>query len=148
MVALRERLAVYPEERPRYRAQCLDMPRPCPWVGCRSHLLCDITSAGSIRICNTDYRIGWDKKTIPRDPPGELPSENVAEYVQVLEWMDETCALDVADKDERTLKVVAKLLRVTKERARQLETSACNSFTANSLKLGLYGLLPRETANE
>lgn len=31
----------FPEQRPRTRADCKDGARPCPWIGCRHHLLND-----------------------------------------------------------------------------------------------------------
>lgn len=34
--------------RPRTRADCIDGPRPCPYVGCRHHLGLDVREGGSI----------------------------------------------------------------------------------------------------
>lgn len=37
------------DERPTCRSQCVDGPRPCPWVSCRYHLAIDIIK-GRVRI--------------------------------------------------------------------------------------------------
>jgi hypothetical protein len=57
--------------RPRTRGDCVNGPRPCPWVGCRHHLYLHIDGRGAIQITM---------------PPVE-------------EWTEETvtCSLDVAD---------------------------------------------------
>lgn len=37
--------------RPRTRGDCIDGPRPCPWVGCQHHLALDVNPRnGSIRL--------------------------------------------------------------------------------------------------
>lgn len=60
-------------KRPKYRSECIDDPRPCPWVGCRYHLFLDVLDGGGIK-----YRFGED--------------------VSALEAMPDTCALDVAER--------------------------------------------------
>ena len=41
--------SLYPDHaRPRTRADCIDGPRPCPFVGCRHHLAIDVNRSGSI----------------------------------------------------------------------------------------------------
>lgn len=60
-------------ERPTKRGECRDIPRPCPYVGCRYHLFLTVTDTGSI----------------------DLP---YGEDVAALESMKETCALDVAER--------------------------------------------------
>lgn len=54
--------------RPRHRSQCIDGPRPCPWVSCRYHLGLEVTPDGKLVV-----RVGAE-----------------------LEDMIETCALDAA----------------------------------------------------
>lgn len=80
-------------ERPKTRADCKDGPRPCPFLSCRYHLLLDVTPAGTI----------------------------VAPVVE-LDEVEETCALDVADRGGTTLEAVGSLVGVTRERIRQIET--------------------------
>lgn len=72
-------------------AEPLCHARPCPFVGCRYNLAADVTAMH--RIVITD------------DP----------------EALEETCALDVADRGPITLEAIGVLLRVTRERVRQLE---------------------------
>jgi hypothetical protein len=93
------RLLVAPPdvERPRTRSDCQDGPRPCPWVSCSWHLYLEVTEAGSIKLAH------------PHLDPWEL---------------DETCALDVADRGGETLERLGELLGVTRERIRQLEVAA------------------------
>ena len=43
-------LALSEADRPRLRSQCVDGPRPCPWVSCRYNLFLDIRSDGILRF--------------------------------------------------------------------------------------------------
>lgn len=84
--------------RPRCRAQCEDLPRPCLFLSCRHHLFLDVNpETGSIKF----------------NFPGIEPWE-----------MTESCALDVADRGGVTLEEVGSILNVTRERIRQMETRA------------------------
>src|SRR5581483_1287305 len=69
--------------RPRTRGECVDGPRPCPWVGCRHHLALDVNYVfdGAKRVPGETLRI--HALLDPRDPD--------------LEVLAETCSLDVAD---------------------------------------------------
>lgn len=87
-------LELEPPRRPRTRADCIDAPRPCPWVGCRYHLCLDIMPSGSLKL-----------------------NFGAVE----LEALPDTCALDVADKGGGTLEVVGERLNLTRERVRQVE---------------------------
>lgn len=80
--------------RPATRAECIDLPRPCPYVGCRYHLAIEVTARGDIA------HIG---------DPAE---------------MAETCALDIADRGGITLEEVGEIYDVTRERVRQIEEKA------------------------
>jgi hypothetical protein len=91
-------LEVLPD-RPKTRADCIDGPRPCPWVGCRHHLYLDVSPATG---------------AIKQNHPGE-PDE-----------MAETCSLDVADQGGITLDQIGQLVGLTRERVRQIETRACD----------------------
>lgn len=83
-------LNLYP--RPRKRGDCLNGPRPCPYVSCRYHLHLDVRGEHFERVA-------------------PLPPEE----------MKETCALDVADRGESTLEAVGEIMGVTRERIRQIE---------------------------
>ena len=89
--------------RPRTRGDCVDAPRPCPWVGCRHHLASEA------------LRLHWRRQSHLRDP---RTAEEIAEQVMGLE---ESCSLDVADDGPQTLAHVGDLMRVVRERVRQIE---------------------------
>jgi hypothetical protein len=92
--------------RPRTRGECQDGPRPCPWVGCRYHLLLDVTHAGSLRMC--------------RDPDTESDADS--------------CSLDVADRGVTTLESIGEILGVTREAVRLIETEATRKLGASILR--------------
>ena len=85
-----------PLPRPRTRGDCVNGPRPCPWVSCRHHLFFD-----EVR--------GKPRPTWPGLEPDELP---------------ETCSLDVADRGEINLADIGRLLDLSRERVRQIESRA------------------------
>lgn len=87
--------------RPRTRGDCIDGPRPCPWVSCRHHLAIDVNPRGGIRI------------NLPSED-GELD----------LDRFEHTCSLDVADEGEHTMQVVGELLDISRERVRQMEEAS------------------------
>ena len=81
--------------RPRTRAECESDIRPCPWVACKHHLYLDVNpETGSIKINFPDLE-PWE--------------------------MNETCALDVADRSGITLEEVGEIMNLTRERIRQVE---------------------------
>lgn len=82
--------------RPRSRAECASGPRPCMFISCKHHLYLDVNPAtGSIKLNFPDKEI-WE--------------------------LDETCALDVADRGGITLEEVGAIMNLTRERIRQVET--------------------------
>lgn len=91
----------FPEKgywRPTTRADCAEVERPCPYVGCRFHLYLDVVpKTGAIKFNRPD---------IPVDE---------------LERMPATCALDVAEAGGHKLEDVGALLNVTRERIRQVQ---------------------------
>lgn len=82
--------------RPRTRLECLDGPRPCPWVGCRHHLYLNVTARGELHV----------------EFPGREPWE-----------LKQTCSLDVADDGPQTLSDVGDLMNVSRERIRQIQAT-------------------------
>jgi hypothetical protein len=105
---------VYPEdvERPQTRAECLAMPRPCPFVSCEHHLYLDVNpDSGAIKL-NFPHLEVWE--------------------------MAETCSLDVADRGGITLEDVGAILNLTRERIRQVEVRGLVKIrTKNAEALGL-----------
>ncbi len=82
--------------RPRSRADCANGPRPCMFISCKHHLYLDVNpSTGSIKLNFPDREV-WE--------------------------LDETCALDVADRGGITLEEVGSIMNLTRERIRQVET--------------------------
>ncbi len=82
--------------RPRSRAECAGAARPCMFVSCKHHLYLDVNpETGSIKLNFPDKEI-WE--------------------------MEETCALDVADRGGITLEEVGSIMNLTRERIRQVET--------------------------
>jgi hypothetical protein len=82
--------------RPRARSDCVNSQRPCLFVSCKHHLYLDVNpETGSIKLNFPDKEI-WE--------------------------LEETCALDVADKGGITLEEVGAIMNLTRERIRQVET--------------------------
>ncbi|MBC7174312.1 MAG: DNA-binding protein [Polyangiaceae bacterium] len=98
---------LYPETeywKPRARAECKDMERPCPFVSCKYHLYIDVHPVrGSIKLNFPDVEV-WE--------------------------MTETCALDVADRGGITLEEVGDIMNLTRERVRQVETAGLAKLEA------------------
>lgn len=84
--------------RPRTRAECADVPRPCPFVGCRFNTYLDVGDTGDVRLNS------------PLEPNEVDPAMS--------------CALDVADDGGASLRDVGRVLSMTRERARQIEARA------------------------
>jgi len=93
---IQEIVAEIEAKRPRVRAECAAGQRPCMFVSCKHHLYLDVNpSTGSIKLNFPDREI-WE--------------------------LDETCALDVADRGGITLEEVGTIMNLTRERIRQVET--------------------------
>jgi hypothetical protein len=101
-----EILALLEETRPRYRRDCINGIRPCIYVSCKHHLYLDVNpQTGSVKI------------NFPDKEPWEL---------------DETCALDVADRGGITLEEVGEILNLTRERIRQVEVNGLRKIQINT----------------
>jgi len=98
---------LYPETaywKPRSREECVDGPRPCPFVSCKHHLFIDVSPrTGAIKLNFPDLEV-WD--------------------------MGESCALDVADRGGTTLEDVGAIMNLTRERIRQVEVKALAKLEA------------------
>lgn len=93
-------------DRPLTRADCVDGPRPCPWVGCKWHLAYDV-----------DKRTGSIKQSFPG---------------LELEQLRHTCALDVAELGGVTLEQAGDVMNVTRERIRQIFEAAAVKVAAHT----------------
>jgi len=91
-------------ERPRSRSECVEAPRPCPFVSCKHHLFLDVSArTGAIKLNFPDLEV-WE--------------------------MTETCALDVADRGGTTLEEVGAIMNLTRERIRQVEVKGLAKLAA------------------
>lgn len=89
--------------RPQTRGDCVSIPRPCPFVGCRYNLYLDVRPDGGIRF------------NFPDREPDEMTA---------------SCALDLAADGPRILDLIGGLMGMSKERARQLEASGLRKVKA------------------
>ncbi len=88
-----------PYARPKTRADCAEIPRPCPYVACKYSLYLDVSETGSIIL------------NFPHLEPGQMPVE-------------QSCALDLAGRGAMTLEDIAIVTNLTRERIRQIELKA------------------------
>jgi Sigma-70, region 4 len=92
--------------RPQTRSECHQHVRPCPWVACKHHLYLDVNpETGSIKL------------NFPDLEPWEL---------------QDTCALDVAERGGITLEEVGEIMNLTRERIRQVEVRGLRKIRARS----------------
>lgn len=97
--------------RPRNRSECIDGPRPCPYVACKHHLYLDVNpSTGSIKINFPEIEV-WE--------------------------MRETCALDIADRGGITLEEVGTIMNLTRERIRQVEVTGLAKLQAQDISVDI-----------
>lgn len=91
------RLALIDVPRPRTRAECIDGPRPCPFVSCPHHLYLNVSPDGSIEL------------NYPGIPPTRMDL-----------LPHGTCALDVADGGPVTSQEAADAIGMTRGRVVQI----------------------------
>ena len=90
-----EMLDVIDYWRPKNRRECIGMERPCLFVSCRFHLYLDVNpQTGSVKLNFPDKEV-WQ--------------------------LEDTCALDIADRGGITLEDVGSIMNLTRERIRQVE---------------------------
>lgn len=108
---------LYPETdhwRPKTRGDCVNVPRPCPYVSCRHNLYLDIAeNTGALRM------------NYPR-PPEEGRGRSARSLEKEVWELDQygTCSLDIAEEGEHTLEQLAEITGLTRERIRQVEAYA------------------------
>ncbi len=101
---------LYPDvedvQKPKTRAECANGERPCPFVSCKHHLFLDVSAkTGAIKLNFPDLEV-WE--------------------------MNETCALDIADRGGTTLEEVGAIMNLTRERIRQVEVKGLAKLQALS----------------
>ncbi len=100
------RLIAAPPSRPKTRGECVNGVRPCPWAGCRHHLLLDVKAKGRLEMY--------------ADEPDQLA---------------ETCSLDVADRGGESNRDVAALIGGVTTRQAVQETIAEAGRKLDSLEV-------------
>lgn len=98
-------------DRPRTRADCSSIPRPCPYVSCRHHLL--------LEVRGPDIWVNYPRRHRLRD---DEPVEDV------LELMPFSCSLDAAEDGPKRLEEVAGMFGVTRQGAQLCEVAAQKKF--------------------
>jgi len=133
-----DELAPLPQ-RPKCRRECIDGPRPCPWVGCRYNLYLDVNEdTGAIKFNQfKDELVGLDADGKP-----------ITRRVPLEPWeMTHSCALDVVDAgggDPLRLADLGELIDVGPERARQLVNEALGAAREVAEAWGLADLFDSE----
>jgi len=92
--------------RPKRRSECVNGPRPCLWVGCKYNLYLDVNPRTGSIILNFPEKEAWEIK--------------------------ESCVLDIADRGAVTLEEIGKIMNLTRERIRQLETGGIRQLHDDS----------------
>jgi hypothetical protein len=102
--------------RPKTRAECRDEARPCPWVGCRHHLLLEVAKT---RPTAKESRamLGGRRPGLRSSAAAEIVRAWIDEAVELLSYMPYTCSLDVVDAfpDGLSPRRVGWLLAVTEQ---------------------------------
>lgn len=97
--------------RPCTRAECRGGERPCAFVSCKYHLFLDVNpDTGSIKL-NFPHLEVWE--------------------------MNETCALDVAERGGITLEEVGEIMNLTRERIRQVEVRGLTKLRLSAAEGGI-----------
>ncbi|MBP9718122.1 hypothetical protein KBD59_02380 [Candidatus Gracilibacteria bacterium] len=100
---------------PQTRSECQDGIRPCPYVRCKYNLYLDVNP-----------RTGSMQLNFPNREPWE---------------MEESCALDVADRGGTILEEVGDIFNLTRERIRQVEAQGLEKLRKKAAQLGLRDFL-------
>jgi hypothetical protein len=102
------------DERPVKRCDCDRGERPCPWIGCRLHMLWVLDKPRINRILR-------------------LPDSEAADAALALPM---TCVLDVTDQGGATLEEIGTILSITRERVRQIEDCRSGGGAVRKLRIG------------
>ncbi len=104
------------------REDCHKMPRPCLYVSCRHHLYLDVNpQTGSVKFNFPDKEV-WE--------------------------LEETCALDVAERGGSTLEEVGQIMNLTRERIRQIEIKSLQKIEESSEEDNEYQSFALEDLSE
>jgi hypothetical protein len=118
----RRKIKIEPIEdywRPKTRADCAKIERPCPYVGCRHHLYLSVEKKGNIKF---HY-------------PGMEPHE-----------LKHSCALDLTNQGEMLLEEIGEVMQLTRERVRQIEGIAFEKIRNDPYFSAVFGEYLEEAA--
>lgn len=133
--------------RPRTRGDCIDGPRPCPWVSCRQHLLIELHESGGER----PLRLRLNGRGVDGLRPAALADECVDFFEVAVErlWqLEHSCTLDAADDGARRAGAVAGLLGVSRPRVMQELEAAMASALEVVAAMGIDPVRCPATARE
>jgi hypothetical protein len=94
-------------ERPKTRADCVDGPRPCPFVSCKYHLYLDVKDETQSIKLNFPHLEVWE--------------------------LEHSCSLDVSEQGGMTLEEVGHILNLTRERVRQVEVTGLDKLKSSGV---------------
>ncbi len=106
------------------------MQRPCPYVGCKYHLALDTRN-------ETLSLVGSRSIDLSRGRGGDTFDAWSDGLVATLEEMPETCALDVTDAGALNLSQIGKLLKLCRERVRQIEEKGLSALEVPATIAGI-----------
>lgn len=100
--------------RPLTRAECVNGPRPCPWVTCEYHLLVTLRPSGQPQLHG-------QRRALPSSAAEVVVRAWVEEAAMLLDQLEHTCELDVtAGGLQIGPRRIAQLLGLTKQRVDQV----------------------------
>lgn len=111
-------------KRPTCRAECVDGPRPCPWVSCRHNMLLDRAEVGYGGAVLRGSRLARLAQATDKEAA-----------VMIEEWAEEvgnlspSCALDLADDRGTSVEDIALALGITDKWAEELISQAVQSLS-------------------
>ena len=103
--------------RPRTRADCAEVPRPCPYVGCRHNLALEVRGDSE-----SIHRAGVRSLSLRASAARVEEWSDAA--VLALSHMEETCSIDVSEGGPVSLDKVGEILGISRERVRQIDKFA------------------------
>lgn len=110
--------------RPRIREECRNGLRPCPWIGCKFHLLPE-AAPRFLRV-----------------PRRKLLTLEAQRLLRFLMRMEATCVVDlVEERGSMTLEEIGAIFLITRERVRQIEARGREKYERACRRLGVKQLL-------